>query len=332
MLVVAFLPAEQFTRPAIAGIVDADHLRHAVVVHVRAQVALIERHKVFGRIRVGLHAERVAVAGQLLVGKGLRRMLRQAFDLVAVKAHFDQFRPRLCRSMRREARGLDADGVLVDEKILGRNDLDADAPAHVDALEAQIERLHRNVDNLARLQFLLGDVGLVILGGSDDLDSFFADQQSGLLISQAGMLADLDIFGRVEPNLADAVAMQQAIVRRRVQNAVSVVVLPEDVVAVVRCLLRRLLVGRLLRLKLNHAVGRAENTNDAGQHPANRVSDIARRDRRTPRHRRQVRHFAVVVFDGLNALVGQFRSVEQHRRPNLAGHKRLQFIFGHFSH
>ena len=313
-------PIQKLTRTRAAGIKGPDRLGNAVTVHVHLDVALVQlnQHHRLVADHVGQHS--IVVSGYVLLPRGREAIDRKVLNQLPVKAHLDQVGTGHVLRMRQEPCILDAGGLPVQQQFLDALDLQ---PAIAkDALDLDVKGLDRHFHELAGRGRRKHHLGLAVLLG-DDLDILIRLKDRNLLLGQAGMLGVFTLLFLVPPMLDDAIGEKERVVRGVPQGAISLVVTHENEVHVVRGLLRKRLVAGLLCLVYGHSIGGREYPDDAGQHPADGVGNVAGNDLGAPFHGRSVGHDATVIFEGARLLLGQFGAIVADGRRDFTGEERL---------
>ena len=296
-VIIPLLMLEHLARALVARVPDADRLGHAIVIHVGADVALVEVNEVL-RLELGrpLRQPIAAVDPHIKVGAAAGFKIGHN---VRVKPHFDEVRSGLeLVQVGAKACVVGVHGLLVNEEVFRTQRRHHQPPALVGALQLDVKGRHLHVNHLAgrRVGHRHG-VRFRVLRLLNDLHFRVIQHLLERRERHAGMHRHLALFGHVPGGIGNGIAKLEGIEGRIVKDAVAVVEAEEQVIDVIGRLRRALHVLFRLRLKLGHRVGIGEHPHDAREHPRDGVLYVRADHAGAVRLAFNVPHGAVVIVN-----------------------------------
>ena len=293
----------------------AVELRLSVVLVVEPNVMLRHADKtrstIRGRRRCNALALVNAIARNGFNVRGLNIRI-QALDLIGVVAFLNQVALGLGRDLVKAIIGIaDRARHLGDAEFLGRDRHDA-------GLRHLLRRQHGHV--MRHLALIIGLLRMLdnlhVAIALQDLHRKHGKRIVGLIVVRFPALVVLVL----PPDFDDAVFLQQRVLDEGIQRQEARVLLHENVVDVIRFLLRRFLVLRSHRLETHNLVRAAEDVHQGRHKPFDGIGNVSRDSLRAPLGRRHVLfHAAVVIVHRIAALASEFCAVEDGGRCRLLG-------------
>ena len=215
----------------VASIAGPNQFRDAIIIDIYADVALVIVHKLHAL--VGRFIVNIEVAGDLF-GRIGTASGGNGVDFCLVIAHCHEVGTGLLLPVVRKRRLVGPDRLFADQEFLGRDNVDNKPTVQHLALDLEVIEREHDLPAHAIVKRLL------VLLLRQNLGRLVLEQQRRLVLGQTAMERDLVDRLVIIVRLDDAVAHKQRIPSRIIDDLVTLVVLPENVIHALGCLIGKL--------------------------------------------------------------------------------------------